>query len=53
MSVKDAAHYKDAWRLEGTLELRTPTGSTGDFLKSQPKSEPETSTKSAGSCSDS
>jgi hypothetical protein len=46
MSEEDAAHYKDAVKIESTLEIRTPTGSTGDFLKSQPKSEPGTSTKS-------
>jgi FRG domain len=34
------AHYKDQERIAGTLEIRTPTGSTSDFRKSQRKSEP-------------
>ena len=53
MSDKDAAHYKDAEKIAGTEEFRTPTGSTGDFLKSQRKSEPGTFTPSRGNSSDS
>jgi len=53
MSEKDAAHYKEPERIASTLEIRTPTGSTGDFLKSQRRSEPETCTPSLGSSSDS
>ena len=30
MSEQEAAHYKDAERIEGTLEIRKPMGSTGD-----------------------
>jgi len=37
MSEEQAAHYKDAEKIEGTLEIRTPTGSISDFRKSQPK----------------
>jgi len=37
MSERDAAHYKDAVKITGTEEIRTPTGSTGDFFKSLPK----------------
>ena len=39
MSESYAAHYKDAVKITGTEEIRTPTGSTGDFFKSLPKSE--------------
>ena len=53
MSEETAKAYKDAEKIAGTLEIRTPIGSTSDFLKSQPKSEPGTSTKSPGSSSDS
>jgi hypothetical protein len=28
MSEQDAAHYRDAERIAGTEEIRTPTGST-------------------------
>ena len=41
MSEETAKAYKDAEKIEGTEEIRTPLGSTGDFMKSQPKSEPE------------
>ena len=37
MQESDAAHYKDAEKIEGTLEIRTPTGSTSDFIKLQKK----------------
>ena len=53
MSEESAARYKDAEKIEGTLEIRTPIGSTSDFMKSQPKSEPARSTKSRGNSSDS
>ena len=53
MSEADAPYYEDADKIEGTEEIRTPTGSIGDFMKSQPKSEPATSTRSRGNSSDS
>ena len=37
MSEADAAHYKDAEKIEGTLEIRTPIGSTSDWQKLRPK----------------
>jgi hypothetical protein len=32
MTEADAAHYKDAVKVEGSLERRTPLGNTGSFL---------------------
>ena len=37
MSEQDAAPYRDAVKIEGTEEIRTPIGSTSGFRKSQPK----------------
>jgi hypothetical protein len=37
MTEADAAHYRDAVKVEGSLEIRTPIGSTNDSLKSLPK----------------
>jgi len=33
MTEAEAAHYKDAVKVEGSLELRTPLGNTGDWQK--------------------
>jgi hypothetical protein len=33
-SVEDAKRLRDAERVEGSLEIRTPMGSTSDFLRS-------------------
>ena len=52
MSEENAARYKDAEKIEGTLEIRKPLGSTSGFLRSQPKSEPGPSTPSRGNSSD-
>jgi hypothetical protein len=38
LSEEAAKHYKDAERFEGTLEIRTPMGSTADFKRSPPTS---------------
>jgi hypothetical protein len=32
--VEQAKHYKDAARIEGTLEIREPLGSTSDLNRS-------------------
>jgi hypothetical protein len=38
MQESEAAHYKDAERIEGTLDVRKPLGSAGDFRRSLPTS---------------
>jgi hypothetical protein len=40
MSEEQAARYKDAQKIEGTLEIRKPSPSTSDFMRSPPRSTP-------------
>ena len=35
LTDEDAKHLRDAERVEGSLEIRRPTSSTGDFLRSK------------------
>ena len=39
MTEAEAAHYKDAVKVEGSLELRTPLGNTGDWQKRDGRSQ--------------
>ena len=39
-TVRESAHvYKDAMKVEGSLEMRRDAGSTSDFLRSLPTSD--------------
>jgi hypothetical protein len=53
-TVKQFAHvYKDAAKVEGSLEIRGKLGSTSDFLRSMLTSTPGTTTNAPGNSSDS
>jgi hypothetical protein len=47
--VEDAKRLRDAERVEGSLEIRKPMGSTSDWQRSQNTSTPESSTNAPGS----
>ena len=51
MDAESAARYKDAEKIEGTLEIRRPSGSTSDFQRSPPTSTPGASMRRPGSSS--
>jgi hypothetical protein len=53
LSEEAAKHYRDAERVEGSLEIRTPLGSTSDSLRSLPMSPQETTMNAPGSSSSS
>lgn len=48
-----AAHYKDAVRVPGTMEMREPSPSTMDFMRSPPRFTRANTTNAPGRCSDS
>ena len=51
MSEEQAARYKDAEKIDWTLEIRRPSPSTSDFMRSQPRSTPDNTSIAPGSSS--